>query len=256
MPFILLLLLVACQAGPAQAPAPPEKPLDPKDPRSVVEHAAHATRSQKSYEAEWTARLLVPGSDPLDYKGQAVFVSPGVLYSHYTASGGDEKNIVRAGNRAWVWASALGEWVTAQEMGMPGAGKGLQNPDEALALMAKAKGEARVVAPGTVELALAGADLASLMKEQAQDGSFEWAKSQATVRLTVDDQSRLKALKVTASLTSADPKVKGVVDYNADVAVKGYNGKTELVFLDEKKKPIPLTPKMQEAIQQVLKGAK
>lgn len=256
MPYIALLLLVACQAAPAQAPKAPEKPLDPQDPRSVVEHAAHATRSQKSYEAEWTARLLVPGSNPLDYKGEAVYVSPGVLYSHYTASGGDEKHIVRAADRAWVWASVIGDWVTAQEMGMPGAGKGLQNPDEALALMAKAKGEARIVEPGVVEVALAGADLASLMKEQAQEGSFEWAKSRATVRLAVDEQSRLKTLTVKASLTSADPKVKGVVDYGADVAVKSYNGKTELVFLDEKKKPIGLTPKMEEAIRGVLKGAK
>ena len=76
------------------------------------------------------------------------------------------------------------------------------------------------------------------------------------MRLATDDQARLKSLKVTASLTSADPKVKGAVDYSADVAVKSYNGKTELVFLDEKKKPIDLAPDMQEAVRQVLKGAK
>ena len=173
MPYIALLLLVACQAAPAQAPAPPAKPLDPKDPRSVVEHAARATRAQKSYEAEWTARLVVPGSNPLDYKGEAVFVAPGVLYSHYTATGGEEKHILRAGAQAWIFAREIGEWVTAQEMGMPGAGKGLQNPDEALALLSKAKGEAKMAEPGVVEIALSGADLEALMKQQAQEGAFD-----------------------------------------------------------------------------------
>lgn len=256
MPYIALLLLVACQAAPAQGPQAPEKPLDLQDPRSVVEHAAHATRAQKSYEAEWTARLAVPQSDPLDYKGRAVWVAPGVLYSHYTASGGDEKNIVRAGNKAWVYSALVEDWPTAQESGMPGAGKGLQNPDEALSLLARVKGEARVVEPRVVEVRLAGSDLEALMREQAQEGSFDWKTSQALVRLSVDDQARLKTLSVKATLTSTDPKVKGAVDYAADVTVKAYNAKTELVFLDDKKKPIGLNPDMEDAIRQVLKGAK
>ena len=53
------LLLLACQADP---PARPLKELDPKDPRSVLEHAAYKTRSQKSYETRFKARLTTSGA--------------------------------------------------------------------------------------------------------------------------------------------------------------------------------------------------
>src|SRR5437773_7897591 len=120
------LLLLACQGDP---PAKPAKDLDPKDARSVLDYAAFNTRTQKSYETRFKARLTTTGA-PLDYEGQCVWVYPGVLFVHYTASGGDEKMIVRAGDKfVWVW-SALAGWVTADEIGMPGAGRGIQNPDE------------------------------------------------------------------------------------------------------------------------------
>ena len=98
--FLLSALLLACQGTP---PARPPKELDPKDGRSVLEHAAYNTRTQKSYETRFKARLSATGA-PLDYEGQCVWVRPGVLYVHYTASGGDEKMIVRAGDKeTWVW---------------------------------------------------------------------------------------------------------------------------------------------------------
>ena len=151
--------------------APPVKPaadFDPASAASVVEHVAYNTRTSKSYEAGWKARLTVPRSDPLDYIGRCVWVRPGVLYSHYTASGGDEKMIVRAGDKdVWVYNTLVG-WVTADEAGMAGAGRGIQNPDEVLAVLARNSGTAKLVKPGQVELEFKGENIERIMREQGK----------------------------------------------------------------------------------------
>ena len=236
--------------------APPEKPagdFDPQNARSIVEHVVFSTRTQPSYEATWKGRLAVPRGDPLDYQGRCVWLRAGVLFSHYTASGGDEKKIVRAGpDHAWVHNALVG-WVTADEAGLPGAGRGIQNPDEALGVIARNPATAKLVEPGVVELTFEGADIEKIMREQAQQGAFDWKKSKAVLRLAADAQHRLKSLSCKARLTSADPKVEGTVEYDATIDVVGYGGATELQFLDEKKKPIPLLKKMDAAIERAKK---
>lgn len=240
-----LLLWTALQVAPPEKPA---KDYDPKNPASVVEHVAWNTRTQKSYEAAWKGRLAVPRSDPLDYDGRCVWVRPGVLYSHYTASGGDEKRIVRAGNAGtWVHNALVG-WVTADEAGIPGAGRGIQNPDEALGVLARNPSTAVLIEPGVVELTFVGDDIERIMKEQAQQGAFDWKQSKAVLRLTSDAERRLKQLTCKAVLTSADPKVQGAVEYTATIDVLSYGQAEQLAFTDEKKRPIPLSKKMNEAI--------
>src|SRR6187431_1380670 len=166
-----LLLFLVPQIAP---PVKPAADFDPASAKSVVEHVAYNTRTSKSYEAAWKARLTVPRSDPLDYTGRCVWVRPGVLYSHYTASGGDDKKIVLAGpGKVWVHNALVG-WVTADEAGIPGAGRGIQNPDEALAVISRNPASAKLVQPGVVELAFEGADIERIMKEQAQQGAFDW----------------------------------------------------------------------------------
>src|SRR6185503_7281022 len=128
------LMLLACQGNPSAKPA---KELDPKDGRSVLEHAAFNTRTQQSYETKFKAQLTASGA-PLDYEGRCVWVRPGVLFVHYTASGGDEKMIIRAGDKeTWVWSDLAAQWVSKDEIGMPGAGRGIQNPDEVLAVLGR-----------------------------------------------------------------------------------------------------------------------
>lgn len=248
---VSLLVLAACQAAPAQAG--PEKPLDPQDPKSVIEHAVKRTRGQKSYEVAWTARLQAPMSNALDYKGICVWASPGILYLHYTASGGDDKKIVRIGRQmAWVH-DLFGGWQPADVVGYPGAGRGFQNPDEILQLLAKSPGTATLLEKGAVGLKLAGPDLEKLMAEQSQQGSFDWSKSKASVTLSTDSEGRLKRLTCTAALVSTDPNVKGQVDYTAALDVAGYNAKSELEFKDEKNRVIPLSKPMLDAIENLRK---
>jgi len=245
MKFIALCaaLLVACQADGS------------KDSKSLVELAASKTRSQKSYQTKFTAVLTPPQGDTLKYDGSAVWVAPGVLYIHYTATGGDDKNIVRVGEKVWVYHSLVG-WVTADEAGMPGAGRGIQNPDEVLGVLAKQAGIAKLREPGVAGLNFGGEDIEKIMKEQAQQGAFVWKESNAAVVLHADPESRLKKFTCKASLKPSDPKVTGNVTYEANVEVVAYNAVEELVFKDEKGKAIPLTKPMSQAIETLKKEKK
>ncbi len=245
--ILSLFSLIACQGGPAA------KPLDPQDPRSVVEHAAKNTRAQKSYETKFKARLAAPKSDALDYDGTCVWVSPGVLYTHYTVTGGDEKHIVRAGpGKAWVY-HPLVKWTTTDEAGMPGAGRGIQNPDEVLGVLAQGAGTSKLLKPGVVELTFTGEDIEKIMKEQAQPGAFDWKESRAIVELETDARNRMRKFAVRASLKSTDPKVAGLIEYSAQVEIVDYNQATELKFYDDKKREIPLKPAMKAAIEDMMK---
>jgi len=244
------LLLMACQGEP---PAKPPKDLDPKDPRSVLEHAAFSTRTQKSYETKFKAQLTTSGA-PLNYDGRCVWVYPGVLFVHYTASGGDEKMIVRCGARdAWVYHNLVGDWITSDEIGMPGAGRGIQNPDEVLSVVAKHSGAAKMAKPGVVEMTFSGDDIEKIMKEQASKDAFDWKESSATLVLSVDAENRLQSFTCDATLKSNNPNVKGAVRYTAEVTLVAYNGARELKFLDEKKREIPLRTDMKAKIDSVLK---
>ncbi len=249
---LLTVALMACQGTP---PAKPGKDLDAKDPRSLLEHAAYNTRTQKSYETRFKARLSTTGA-PLDYEGQCVWVYPGVLFVHYTASGGDEKMIVRAGEKeTWVW-SALAGWVTKDEIGMPGAGRGIQNPDEILLVLSRATEYAKLSKPGVVDLTLTGDDIEKIMKEQANQGAFDWKNSSAKLELAADADTRLQKFTCDATLKPA-PGAGGqqpsTVKYTAEVTLVGYNGAKDLKFYDEKKREIPLTKDMTSKIESVLK---
>jgi hypothetical protein len=246
------LVLTALQA---QTLAPPARPLDDKNPQSVAEHAAYNTRTQKSYETKFTAQLIVPGSDPLNYAGECVWVSPGVLFVHYIVTGGDDKKIVRAGNTVWVWHSLAG-WVLAEELGISGAGRGIQNPDEILAVLARHTGTATLAQPGVVEMNLSGDDIERIMKDQASRDAFVWKESKASLQLTVDAQNRLQKFVCSASLKSANPQVTGIVRYSAQVDLVAFNQSAALKFHDEKKREIPLTKEIQTAVDRVLKEKK
>jgi hypothetical protein len=250
MSLTLTLLLLACQVPP---PAKPAKDLDPKDARSVVEHAAYNTRTQKSYETRFKAQLTTSGT-PLDYDGRCVWVNPGVLFVHYTASGGDEKRIVRAGDRdVWVYDLLVG-WVTAEEAGMAGAGRGIQNPDEVLAVLARNAGGAKISKPGLVELSFSGDDIEKIMKEQANKGAFNWKASKADLTLSVDAENRLQKFTCDATLVANNAgNGPATVKYAAEVTLIAYNEATSMKFVDEKKREIPLLPEMKSKIESVLK---
>jgi hypothetical protein len=213
-----------------------------QDAPSEASKAIQKVRNSKSYHTKFKAVIEAPGSDPLKIEGESVWVNPGVLYIQYTGSGGDEKRIVRVGSKVWVYHEFLEDWVTAEEMGTPGAGRGVQNPDEVLAIVLKHVDKTKADG-GALVLDFKGADIEQVMKEQASQGTFDWKNSRATAKLFVKGDT-LQRFTCHAELSSLEENLKGkIVKYNAEVEVLSYDSTTSLQFtvLDEKtKKKVPV----------------
>jgi hypothetical protein len=229
----------------AQAPTPP---LDPKDACSIVEHAVANTRSQKSYETSFKARLTA-AQGGIDYSGSQVWVSPGILYLGYTATGGDDRKIICAGKDAWVYSATARGFLTADDNGASGAGRGIQNPDEVLAVVGRNCKSAKFLGSGAIELGFSGDDLKQILKDHVQAGGFNWAKSSARLEFTVDADRRLKTLSCAAFLDGKDPG-----RYSMDVTFVSFNTTKELKFNDEKDRPIPFASGMKEKMDAILEG--
>jgi hypothetical protein len=139
---------------------------------------------------------------------------------------------------------------------MAGAGRGIQNPDEVLAVVARHTQSAKAVKPGLIELSFAGDDIEKIMREQAQAGAFEWKESSARLEVGIDADGRVSRFSCDATLKSTNPQVKGTVRYTGDVELVAYNAATELKFLDEKKREIKLSPEITTSVQSILKEKK
>ncbi len=242
-----------CQVTP---PRKPQEPLDPGNPRSLAEHAIYNTRI-RSYQTRFKARISPPRGDSIDYRGTTIRLAQGVLYIHYTATGGDLKNIVGVGpDYVWVWHEGAGEWVRPEAIGSPGIGRGLQNPDELLDVLGRHLGGARLRGPGVVEIAFSGEAIARIMRDHARHDQFHWMESSAAIELHADSETRLKKITCRAELKSADPNVRGVVQYTAETEVETYDPPQEMKFYDGDKKEVPIGGKIREAINAVLKEKK
>ncbi|HTF57056.1 MAG TPA: hypothetical protein VK661_07470 [Planctomycetota bacterium] len=231
-PLTLLACLAAQEVGTAAE----------KRVRGVIEK----TRAQKSYSVTFTVEVRVPDSDPMVLKGQTVWVNPGVLFTQYTASGGEEVRLVRVGEKVWMYHVLVEDWVKAEEAGRPGAGRGVQNPDEVLAAIVKASDQAKAAAKDALEMKLDGAVIQKVMREQATSGSFDWTQSSGAVRLTVGPDDLMYGVKVDAEVAGTDPALKGrKIGYSADVRLKAYNREFALEFSTtdlktKKTSPIPI----------------
>ena len=237
----------------------------PKRMQSAVEK----TRAQKSYSAAFSGVIKIPDSSPMELKGEVVWVSPGVLFTQYTASGGDEVRVIRVGEKVWLYHLQTEEWVPAAEAGKGGAGRGVQNPDEVLATVIQAVGKATSAGKVTVndkpcdgiELKLDGDLIRKVMKEQGDASNFDWAKSSGTVRLGVGADDLIQQVRVEALIGIADPAIKDKerkASYTAEVRVKSFNTDFSMEFseIDPKSKkaiPIPIPARILDEIEK-LKG--
>jgi|GEM_PF-2811044 len=203
-----------------------------------VKAAVDKTRAQKSFSVTFEAVIRVPDSDPMKITGETVWVAPGILFTQYTASGGETVRLVRVGEKVWLYHMTVEEWFTAEETGKPGAGRGVQNPDEVLLAVLKAADQA--VAAGqekageVLEMKLDGAMLQKIMRQQALEGSMDWAKSSGSVRLVAGTADGLMyRMQVAAEVASTDAQLKGKkIGYSADVNLKSYNRDFWLDFKD------------------------
>jgi hypothetical protein len=199
--------------------------------------AVEKTRSQKSYSVTFKAEVRVPDSDPMVINGESVWVAPGALFTQYTASGGDVVRLLRFGDKVWLYHMLAEEWYSAEESGKPGAGRGVQNPDEVLNAVLKAADQAVVAgkedARDVLEMKMDGPALQKVMRQQAADGSMDWANSKGSVRLAVGSDDMVYRMKVDAEVASTKLELKGrKIGYTADVNLKAYNRDFGLEFTD------------------------
>lgn len=238
------------------------------DPKEKLRKAIGKVREQKNYRVKYKAVIKVPNSDPMVIDGTSVWVSPGVVYVHYRASGGDEKRIIRVGNEVWIYHEFLEDWVTAEEMGNKGAGRGVQNPEEVLAVVQKhaeaveAAGEEKVGkrSADAYGVKMTGPEIESIMKEQATAGTFDWKSSKASAKILVDKKDGLiYKFSSVADLKSTDPNVSGMVRYTAEVEVLSYGGAASYTFKvrdpkSGKEKAIPVPGEILDKIRNLRKA--
>jgi len=234
-----------------------------QDAAEQAKQAVQKTRAQKSYSALFTGTLQVPNSDAMEIKGESVWVTPGVLFLKYKASGGDEVRLVRVGDKVWMFHLQIEDWIPAEQAGRGGAGRGLQNPDEVLALIAKVQGKAAAGGSETINglactvlnIELKGEEMGNLLKDQTSHGNFDWKESKGSARIAVAPDGLLRRLAVAAELKSTDPKLEGKkVTYKADVTVKAYQAAYAMPFgtIDprtKKETPIPVSLEILEEIE-------
>jgi hypothetical protein len=229
VPFaIAMAIALGCDCG---ATPPQEAPARTKA-------AVEKTRSQKSYSVTFEAIVKVPDSDPMKITGETVWVGPGVLFTQYTASGGEVVRLLRLGEKVWLYNMLVEDWFSAEESGKPGAGRGIQNPDEVLLAVLKAADQAVIAgkekAGDILEMKLDGPVLQKVMRQQATDGSMDWSKSAGTVKLVSGPADGLMyRMQVSAEVASNDAHLKGKkIGYSADVNLKAYNKDFGLEFTD------------------------
>jgi hypothetical protein len=237
----LLLLMAAAQVS------PPAKPLDPKDARSVAEHAIFNTRKQGRYETAFKAILAPAEGDRFERKGTSLWLSQGILSLHYMASGNREMNVLRVQDDVWIYSHGFKQWATAAEDGDDQAGRGLENPEEALALLSSHLDKARFDSKGSIELALVGKALAEVLKGFPQADDIDTDASSMKVRLEKDSVGRLKSVAFLATLRPKKKALNIAGSYEAS-AEFSYDGKGALRAVDEGGKELPFSETMLNAI--------
>lgn len=234
----------------------------PSDAAARLRAVIEKVRAQKSYATAFTAEIRVPNTNPQVLQGEGIWVAGGVLFAQYRASGGDHKRIVRVGDRTWVYHEAAEEWIAPERHGMSGAGHGIQNPDEILGVLLGHLPNVSLAGKRTFEnrecdvfrVRMTGADIEKIMKEQAQQGAFDWARSSAEATALAGPDGLLYRIESSATLASSDPNLNGqTVGYSAEVNVRAYDRDFLMTFelVDPKTKAtsaIPLDPDFYDAV--------
>jgi outer membrane lipoprotein-sorting protein len=208
-----------------------------QDAKKTLADAIDKVRGSGSYRSKFKATVKTPSSDPVVLDGESVWVKPGVLYIHYKASGGDEKRIIRVGSDVFLYHEVVEDWVDAAQAGNAGAGRGVQNPDEVLAVLRGHLEGAAFAGATTVQIKMAGSDIEKIMKEQANQGTFDWKLSSAEVKVELSADGKIAKFASAASLASTDPALAGKkVEYSAEVEVLSYDKERDLKFTVTKTK--------------------
>lgn len=190
------LLLVGLAGWIAIRTLPKLRP-DPKDlvtplrPRDGEVGAVISTRSLDRYRMTYEAAIRVGGSEQV-FRGECLWIKPGILFAQGSAPGVQDRRILRVRARTWVYHELLEDWVAAGEMGAPHAGRGIENPDDVLAILQRRA----PLTDGDFRIAIAGSDVMELFPDPAHR-PVDWSGVLADVRCSVRE-GLLSSILVTA----------------------------------------------------------
>lgn len=225
-----------------------------QDPVAQTKAAVEKTRAQKSYSATFTGLIAVPGGAPFHLEGKVVWVAPGVLFLNYKGAGGEELRVVRAGEKVWLYSDQAEEWVDPEEAGKPGAGRGLNNPDEVLQALGKVAGRATSAGADKVQLKLDGKDLLDVLKRQVDPSAFIWEESSGQIEASIGADGRITKIALKSELASSNPALKGkMAVYTGNVEVKEFDKEFSMAFtqvnpVNKKETLIPIAPAVLQEI--------
>jgi hypothetical protein len=231
MRFAALVLLAGC----ATAPPPTAEPAASDRARRALDEL----RAHRSVRTRFESTLAAAKSDALVMRGEAVSVAGGVAFVRYRFSGGDVKRIVRVNARAWVYHEVAEEWVAVEELGMSGAGNGVQNVDGLTAVLRCHADTAVLADKNVLSISFAGPELELVVKEHTGPGAFVWEASSAEVRLHLDGAGAIRRVRVAADLLTAD---HASARYEADVTIESVDAEWTLKF------DVPIAPGVLEAV--------
>jgi hypothetical protein len=157
--------------------------------------ALKAVESQPGYAARYDARIARSGSDPFEQSGAAVRAGA-LFYREGRRRGETEPGIrfYRQSGKLAVWDLRSEQWLKGEQAGDPTLGKGLEDPDTAMAFLQTAVTDATKGGTETLggtacdvyAIALDREALAAKVKEQSQAGDdLDWAKSEVNAQVLI-----------------------------------------------------------------------
>ena len=229
MRFAALILLAGCATRVEPAPRA----------AGEARRALDALRACRSLRTRFESTIAPARGDALTIRGETVSLAGGVAFVRYRSSGGDVKRIVRVGSRAWVYHAVAEEWVAAEELGMSGAGRGVQSLDGVIAVLLRHADTAVRAEKDVLSIPFAGADLEVVTREHASPGAFVWAGCSAEARLHLDAAGAIRRVRVGADFLSAD---RTSLRYESEVHIESADADWSLKF------DVPLAPHVREAV--------
>ncbi len=179
------------------------------DAPAKVATAIDKTRAPRSTTAKFRGEVVPPGGAKFEVKGDLVRVAPGILFLSYTGSGGDEIRALRVGKSAWAWDARSEGWGTAEEVGKPNVGRGLQDPDEFLGVLrglahcaTSARGD-----PTRYDAILGAKELEAMLEGLAPAEQFDLKNSKGSFAVVLGPEGRIRRVELSGHL-AAHPDLK------------------------------------------------
>jgi hypothetical protein len=204
------------------------------DPASAAtcRQALEAVKGQPGYAARYNARIRKSGSDPFEQVGTAIRQGD-LLYREGRREGEKQASVrlYRRQGRIAVLDPRTEQWLTAEQAGDPTLGKGLEDPDMAMAFLLEAIDDATAgaaaPAPGgpgrAYTLAINRQRLAKKVGEQYEAArDLDWEKAEVKAEVVLGGDPALpRRIRLNGTLPGRE-KDAGTVTIEIDVEVSAY----------------------------------